>query len=198
MSDAKTQNDFSAFNQSKNFLPYPAIFSFVGLTVFQLHNQSRIWWCKWGDYSVWSSDAWGKHNSQHFLDPYSLTHVLHGVLFFWLISLIFRKTPFVWQFTLAIFVECAWEIVENSSTVIEHYRTATLALDYYGDSIANSLGDIFCCGFGFWLACKLKFRRSLLLFLLVEIVLLVWIHDSLLLNIVMLIHPIEAVKQWQN
>jgi hypothetical protein len=95
-------------------------------------------------------------------------------------------------------VESAWEILENSSFIIEHYRAATLALNYYGDSIANSLGDILSCGIGFWLAYKLKFWRSLLLFLLIEIVLLITIHDSLLLNVVMLLHPFDVVKAWQN
>jgi len=194
----ETENKSLAFNEKQNFLPWMAVLSFVILTAFQLHNQDRIRWCKLGDYALWSSDAWGKHNSQHFLDPYSFTHLLHGVLFFWLISLIFRKTPLVWQFTLAIFVECAWEILENTNQIIEHYRTATLALEYYGDSIANSLGDILSSATGFILARKLKFPRSLILFLFVEATLLIWIHDSLLLNIVMLIHPIEAVKAWQN
>jgi hypothetical protein len=198
MSDKKTQNTSSAFYQSKNFLPLLTIFASVASAALLLFLQGRIWWCKLGDYSPWSSDAWGKHNSQHLLDPYSFTHILHGVLFFWLASLIFRKKSFLWQLALAIFAESAWEVLENTNQVIEHYRTATLALDYYGDSITNSLGDILCAGLGFWLAFKLKFWRSLLLFLLIEIVLLVWIKDSLLLNIVMLIHPIEAVKAWQS
>lgn len=197
MSEQKTRNNLLAFIKTQN-ITFAAILTIVILTVVQLYHQGRIWWCKWGDYSPWSSDAWGKHNSQHLFDPYSFTHVLHGVLYFWLVSLIFRKLPLAWQFVLTILVECAWEILENTNAVIEHYRTATLALDYYGDSITNSLGDVFCCGLGFWLAYKLKFRRSLLLFLLIEIVLLVWIHDSLLLNIIMLIHPIEAIKQWQG
>jgi len=198
MSETKPQNDFPAFYQTKNKLPLLVISVSIVLAALLLLFQGRVWWCKLGDYSPWSSDAWGKHNSQHLLDPYSFTHLLHGFLFFWLISLIFRKMPIVWQFALAIFVECAWEVVENSKQVIEHYRTATLALDYYGDSIINSIGDIFCAGLGFWLAFKLRFWRSLLLFLLIEIVLLAWIKDSLLLNIVMLIYPLEAVKAWQN
>lgn len=198
MTEPKTENKSFAFNERRDFLPWLAVLSFVILTAFQLHNQDRIWWCKFGDYALWSSDAWGRHNSQHLFDPYSLTHLLHGVLYFWLINLIFRKTPFVWQFTLAIFVECAWEILENTNQIIEHYRTATLALEYYGDSIANSLGDILSSAIGFIIARKLKFPRSIILFLLIEAILLIWIHDSLLLNIVMLIRPIDAVKQWQS
>ncbi len=198
MPETKTQNSFFGFYRLKNSLPHPAILSIIILTVLQLYHQGRIVWCKSGDYAPWSSDAWGSHNSQHLFDPYSFTHILHGVLYFWLINLIFRKKTFVQQLALAIFVECAWEILENTNQVIEHYRTATFALNYYGDSIANSLGDILSCGIGFWLACKLKFRLSLALFLLVETILLISIHDSLLLNIVMLIYPIEAVKVWQS
>lgn len=198
MPETNLQKNPTTLSRRRIYFFASAIFALLALTVFQLHNQGRIWWCKSGDYSIWSSDAWGKHNSQHLLDPYSFTHVLHGVLYFWLACLIFRRMPFAWKFFLAIFFECAWEILENTNRIIEHYRTATLALDYYGDSIFNSAGDILCCGFGFRLAYKLKFWRSLALFLLVEIVLLITIRDSLLVNIVMLIHPIEAVKTWQS
>lgn len=193
-----TEDSLLKFNSAKDFLPLLAVLPVIILTVFQLFNQDRIWWCKLGDYALWSNDAWGKHNSQHLFDPYSFTHILHGVLFFWLASFVFGKISLGWRFFAVIFVECAWEILENTNAIIEHYRTATLALDYYGDSITNSVGDIFCCGVGFMLAYKLKFWRSLALFLLIEIVLLVWIRDSLLLNIIMLIHPIEAVKAWQQ
>ena len=198
MVEDKQENNSFNFNEKRDFLPLAAILSFIILTVLQLRNQGRIWWCSLGDYTIWSSDAWGSHNSQHLFDPYSLTHFLHGILFFWLISLVFGKMPIVWQFTLAIFLECAWELVENSVAVIEHYRTATLALNYYGDSIFNSIGDVFSCGAGFIVAYKLRFWRSLALFLIIETILLIWIHDSLLLNIVMLVYPIEAVKAWQS
>ncbi|MGI8493731.1 MAG: DUF2585 family protein [Pyrinomonadaceae bacterium] len=198
MPETNAPENFTTFSRRQICFLLAAIFPLLGLTIFQLHNQGRIWWCKLGDYAPWSSDAWGKHNSQHLFDPYSFTHVLHGLLYFWLASLIFRKMPLVWRFFSAMFVECAWEVLENTNQIIEHYRTATLALDYYGDSITNSIGDVFCCGVGFWIACKLKFWRSLVLFLLIEIVLLVTIRDSLIVNIIMLIHPIEAIKAWQN
>lgn len=198
MTEPKTEHKSFTLENRKDLLPWLSVSAVVALTVFQLNNQGRIWWCGLGDYTLWSNDAWGSHNSQHLFDPYSPTHALHGILFFWLVSLVFKKTPVVWQITLAIFLECAWEILENTNAVIEHYRTATLALNYYGDSIFNSAGDIFSCAIGFAVAYKLRFRRSLLLFLLIETILLVWIHDSLLLNIVMLIHPVEAVKTWQS
>ncbi len=191
------KNLFS-FNSAKDFAPWLAISAVVLIGVFLLYYQGRIWWCKFGDYALWSNDAWGSHNSQHLFDPYTFTHVLHGVLYFWLISLIFRRMPLVWQLFLAILGESAWEVLENTKMVIEHYRTATLALDYYGDSIINSLGDILSCAVGFIVTYKLRFWLSLVLFLLTEIILLVFIRDSLLLNILMLIHPIEAIKIWQS
>lgn len=163
-----------------------------------LYTQGRIWWCKLGDYSPWVSQAWGNHTSQHLFDPYTFTHILHGVLFFWLIDLIFRKQTFAWKFFIAIWVESAWEVLENSQFVIEKYRENTASLDYFGDSIFNSVGDVIACGIGFLIAYKLKFWRSLVVFILTEIVLLLWIRDGLLLNILMLIYPIEAIKQWQT
>jgi hypothetical protein len=196
--ETKFSESADALSRKRIYLFAFSLLALLFLTVFGLRSQDRIWWCKFNDYSPWSSDAWGKHNSQHLFDPYSFTHVLHGVLYFWIAGLIFRKLSFAWRFLIAVFAECAWEIFENTNFVIERYRAATLALDYYGDSVFNSLGDIFCCAFGFWLAAKLKFWRSFALFLLIELVLLITIHDSLLLNIVMLIYPFEAVKQWQN
>ena len=106
--------------------------------------------------------------------------------------------PIVWQFFLAIFVESAWEILENTNAIVEHYRTATLALNYYGDSVFNSLGDVLSSAIGFWVAYKLRFWRSLALFILIEVVLLFWIRDSLLVNIILLIYPVEAIKIWQS
>jgi len=102
-----------------------------------------------------------------------------------------------WRLALAVFVESAWEITENSSYVIQRYREETISLDYFGDSIINSLSDILCCATGFTIGYKLKFWRSLALFLLTEIVLIFWIRDSLLINILMLIYPVEAIKHWQ-
>jgi hypothetical protein len=201
MSDVSNseKNRLFNFDSAKDFAPWLAISAVILSAIFLLRYQGRVWRCRLGDFAIWSNDAWGSHNSQHLFDPYTFTHVLHGILFFWLIGLIFRRRmPLVWRLFAAIFAESAWEVLENTSMVIEHYRTATLALDYYGDSIVNSFGDILSCSVGFLIASKLRFWRSLALFLLIEIVLLFWIRDSLLLNIIMLIHPIEAVKAWQS
>jgi hypothetical protein len=98
---------------------------------------------------------------------------------------------------MAVAIEAIWEVAENSAFVIERYRAETISLDYFGDSIINSLSDILCCATGFVIAYRLKFWKSLALFLATEVILIAWIRDSLLINIVMLVHPIEAIKQWQ-
>lgn len=168
------------------------------LMVVTLYLLGRIWWCKLGDYSIYINEAWNSsHTSQHFLDPYTFTHILHGVMFFWLASLIFAKFSAVWQFSIAIFVEAAWEVLENTNFIIDKYRENTASLDYFGDSILNSVGDLLACAVGFWIAFKLGWWKSLIFFLLMEIILILWIKDSLLINILMLIYPLDSVKNWQ-
>ena len=186
------------FILKKDFPPYSAILSVVILMVLLMRLQGRIWWCKIGDYAPWTLDAWSTHTSQHLFDPYTLTHVLHGVMFFWLVNLLFRRMKLVWQFFIAMTIEAVWEVAENTNAVIELYRQNTASLDYFGDSIFNSVGDVLACAAGFFIAYKLGWKRSLFFFLLTEIVLLFWIRDSLLLNILMLIYPLDSVKSWQT
>jgi hypothetical protein len=123
--------------------------------------------------------------------------MLHGLMFCGLLSLLIRGLSDGWRFGLAIIIESAWELVENTNTVIERYREATAALGYQGDTVMNSMGDIICCAIGFMIARKLGWRRGLLVFFATEAVLLVWIKDSLLLEILMLVHPIHAIRVWQ-
>ena len=167
------------------------------LVVVVLRAEGRMFLCSCGHFAVWTSDTCSSDTSQQLFDPYSLTHVLHGFLFFWLIALVFRRTPSNCQLLLALLLEGAWEIFENTQFVIDKYRTETAALGYEGDTIVNSLGDLTCALLGFMLARKLGLRRSLLVFVLIEIVLTLWIHDSLLLQILMLVRPVEAIKLWQ-
>ena len=166
--------------------------------IIALDLMGRVWWCQAGDYSPWSWTVLSRHNSQHLIDPYSFTHVLHGILEFWLIGLVFRKVPIGWRFVIAIFIESSWEVVENTNYVINRYREATISLNYYGDSILNSLADIVCCGLGFLLAQKIKLWRSLAVFVAMEVILLFWIRDSLLVNILMLVWPLDSVRSWQQ
>jgi hypothetical protein len=162
-----------------------------------LHAEGRHSLCTCGHFAVWVSDWCSSNTSQQLLDPYSLTHVLHGFLYFWLISLVFTRMPWGWQFWLAMLIESAWEVFENTSFVINKYRTETAALGYQGDTIVNSLGDLGCALLGFVLARRLGLWRSLIVFVLIEVMLTLWIHDSLLLQMLMLVRPVEAIKLWQ-
>ena len=162
-----------------------------------LHLEGRHFICTCGHFAVWVSDWCSSNTSQQLLDPYSFTHILHGFLFFWLMLLLFRRLSGAWQFCLAVLLESAWEVFENTSFVINKYRTETAALGYQGDTIVNSLGDLACALVGFLIARKLGLWRSLIVFLLVEVVLTFWIHDSLLLQILMLVRPVEPIKLWQ-
>lgn len=169
----------------------------VLLMVVLLRAQGRLLSCACGYFEIWTSDTCSSNNSQQLLDPYSFTHVLHGILFFWLIALLFRRMAPGWQLWLALLLESAWEVFENSSFVIERYRTATAALGYTGDTAVNAIGDLACALLGFWIARRVGIRGSIILFLLVELILVLWIHDSLLLQMLMLIRPVEAIKLWQ-
>lgn len=188
---------------SKNHISYylrPAalVIFITAIMAILLHLMGRFWWCQHGDAAIYIHQAWGSsHTSQHLLDPYTLTHVLHGVLFFWLAGLLLAKFAAAWQFVAAILTEAGWEVLENSSYVIERYRENTASLDYFGDTIANSIGDVAACAAGFWIAFKFGMWRSLIFFVGIEIFLLLWIRDSLLLNILMLISPLDGIRSWQ-
>lgn len=167
------------------------------VTAFQLHNEGRLWFCSCGKLYLWSGNVWSSDNSQHLFDPYSFTHLLHGVIFFWILLWLIPRVSLVWRLCLAISIEALWEVIENSDFVIQRYREETASLGYQGDTIVNSLGDILICGVGFVLAYYLGIRKSVVLFLVTEVVLLLWIRDSLILNVVMLAYPIEGIKEWQ-
>jgi hypothetical protein len=150
-----------------------------------------------GGLSPWSGGIQSGHTSQHLIDPYSFTHFLHGLLFYAFFRLVAGRLRWDTRLVLAIVVECAWEIVENSELVIGRYRQGTIALGYEGDSVINSLGDIASCGLGFLIAMRLPVCWSIGLFFLVEVGMLIVYRDNLLLNVIMLIHPLEAIKSWQ-
>ena len=153
--------------------------------------------CACGNVQVWAGDICSSNNSQHFLDPYSFTHVLHGFLFFWLIAWLAPRLASTWQLALAVAVEALWEAFENTNFIIDRYRSETAALGYNGDTVVNSFGDILCCLVGFMIAKRLGLRRSLIVFVALELVLFVWIRDGLLLEILMLVFPLEAIKALQ-
>jgi len=182
--------------KKRNIWPAIVIGLMLIVTALVEHLQGRLWKCECPSF-IWTSNAWGSQTSQLFFDPYSFTHLLHGFMFAGVLVLLLRNLSRTWRFVMAIAIECAWEMIENSNTVINRYREATAALGYHGDSVLNSLGDIFCCGIGFMLAARLGWRWGIAMFVTVELALTFWIRDSLLLEILMLIHPFTAIKSWQ-
>lgn len=165
-----------------------------------LFAMGRVAWCACGSPVPWSWEIWSQHNSQHLLDPYAFTHVLHGVVFAGALFLVLggpRRDGSPLGIALAALLEAAWEVLENTPMVIDRYRENTASLDYFGDSVANSVADVGWCALGYVIARRVGWKASLAGFLAVEAVLLLAIRDSLLLNVLMLLWPLDAVRAWQ-
>ncbi len=150
-----------------------------------------------GKFGFWEGSIWSSECSQRLVDPYSLSHVAHGMLFYGALWLVARKLPVSGRFLIAALLEAGWEILENSPLIIDRYRQVTIALGYEGDSIINSLSDVVMMSAGFLIALKLKPRITAALLIAMELGCALWIRDNLTLNIIMLVHPVEAIKVWQ-
>jgi hypothetical protein len=161
------------------------------------HANGRKLWGVSGEPEIWSGDVNSSHNSQFMTDPYTFTHISHGALLYGLVSLLGRRLPAGVRALIAIAIEAAWEVVENTDFVINRYRAETISLHYYGDSIVNSMCDIGACVAGIMIARMLPVRVTVVLVIVLEVALALWIRDNLLLNIIMLITPVRAIKQWQ-
>lgn len=153
--------------------------------------------CRCGHVALWSGDIWSNENSQQVADPYTFTHITHGLLFFFALLPTARWLALSWRLVAATLIEVSWEVAENTDAVINRYREATISLDYFGDSILNSSFDVIACIVGFAIASRLPWRASVALIAVTEVTLALTIRDSLLLNIIMLIYPVEAIREWQ-
>lgn len=170
---------------------YIAAVGMYALTVAILRVNGRVW-TKPPKYLLETSTS-SPSTSQALLDPYSFSHVLHGVIFYWM----FHSLPLESNFLASFGLECAWEVVENSSWIINRYRSNTASLDYYGDSVLNVTGDLLSMVVGWLLAHRLSVAGSAALFAGIEVGMLLKYRDNLTLNVLMLVSPLDSIKKWQ-
>jgi len=169
----------------------------VALTAIILFVMGREPICTCGYVMLWNSVVQSSDNSQHVSDWYTPSHVIHGFIFYGLTRLIFPRWSFAAALALATLVEGAWEIFENTDFIINRYREATISLDYYGDSVLNSVCDVLAMAVGFYAASRMPVVATVALALFLELFTGYMIRDNLTLNIVMLLWPLDAIKLWQ-
>lgn len=189
-------------DESGRSLSVPACLG-VGAAILALASSvelamGRKIWGVSGQPGLWAGEVNSPHNSQYLTDPYSFSHLTHGILLYGLTWLLARRSPVRKRALIAMLLEAGWEMIENSSMVIDRYRTATISQHYYGDSVMNSMCDILTCMVGSMIAAVLPTRLTIVTVFVLEIGLALWIRDGLLLNIVMLIHPFAAIRAWQS
>jgi hypothetical protein len=178
---------------------YPlTVIGILALQALLLFAMGRTPICTCGAVKLWHGVVVSNENSQHIFDWYSFTHVLHGVWLYLLAWLALPRAPVAFRLVAAVLFEASWEVLENTDFVIERYRAATVSLDYYGDSIVNSVADTLAMMVGFMLARVLPLWGTVAVIVGIEISLGYLIRDNLFFNILMLIFPLEGVKAWQS
>lgn len=163
-----------------------------------LYFMGRILICECGYIKLFEPGVNSPGNSQHIADWYTPSHIIHGFLFYGLGWLVLRRAPLSARLSLAVLIEAAWEILENSPIIIDRYRSATMALGYNGDSILNSAMDTVSMAIGFFVAARLPVWMTVAIAIVFELLTGYLIRDNLTLNVLMLIYPVDAVRDWQS
>ena len=185
----------------ENSLPSPRAWaialSIMAVTGVVLYALGRPPICTCGTIDLWHGDVFSAENSQHLTDWYSPSHVLHGLVFYLALRVVLSNAGHGPRLIAATLAECSWEVLENTNAMIDRYRETTISLGYYGDSIINSASDITMMWLGFVIAARAPVWLSVVLFLAAELVVGLVIRGGLILNVVMLLWPLEAILTWQ-
>ena len=169
----------------------------VAIAAVVLFEIGHPWICKCGTVKLWFGETYNSENSQHLTDWYTPSHIIHGFLFYFVLWLVARRLPLGARALIALLVETFWEILENSPLIIERYREVTISLDYFGDSVINSVADIVAMLVGFFLAARLPVWLTVALAIALEVIVGAIIRDNLTLNVIMLLYPLDAIHAWQ-
>ena len=182
---------------TRRALPYWLTAAVIVAAAIVLLALGRVPICTCGYVKLWEGVVKSPGNSQHLSDWYTPSHLIHGFIFYWLAWLVAPKAPLGWRLLAATLVEAAWEILENSPLIIDRYRAVTISLDYYGDSVLNSVSDMLTMVVGFLLASRLPVWLTIAIAVGFEVLTTLLIRDGLALNVLMLVWPVAAVRAWQ-
>ena len=170
----------------------------VAVFTLVLLEMGQVPICECGYVKFWHGVTASSENSQHLSDWYTFSHVIHGFAFYGLFWLIGRRWPIGLRLLAALLLETSWEVFENTDLIINRYRSVTISLDYYGDSVINSVSDVLWMVLGFFLAWRMPVWATIALIIGLEVFVGYWIRDNLALNIIMLIYPFDAIRFWQG